>query len=207
MYKAYHDAAQTIHELQVAGILRSDISILASHFVDRGTNGMTPDRLELIAIGNSSRARTGYAVRPEIAAGTGLLSELGALTIPDIGAVVAAGWLVSSADAFAAGPGQRGLVGALTDSGLNERRAQLFANGVREGATLVAVRGDGAHNPSTEQIMQQHSPTDPEVHDMTHRYGSFGDLPSSGSETEYQTDEDLRATDAGRPSGVGIFRT
>jgi hypothetical protein len=98
-------------------------------------------------------------------------------------------------------------LGALTASGLNERRAQLFANGVREGATLVAVQSDGAHNASTEPIMQQHSPTDPEVYDMTRRYGRFGELPSSGSETWYQTDGDLRANDAGRPSGVGIFRT
>ncbi len=51
MYEAYHNAAQTVQDLEAAGILRCDISILASHFVDRGTNGMTPDRLELIAIG------------------------------------------------------------------------------------------------------------------------------------------------------------
>ncbi len=55
MYEAYQNAAQTVQELEAAGVLCSDISILASHFVDRGTNGMTPDRLELIAIGNSSR--------------------------------------------------------------------------------------------------------------------------------------------------------
>jgi hypothetical protein len=207
MYEAYRDAAQTVQELEAAGILCSDISILASHFVDRGTNGMTPDRLELIAIGNSSRVRKGYAVRLAIAAGTGLLSELGALTIPDIGPVVAAGWLPSSAAVLSAGYAPRGLLGALTASGLNERRAQLFANGVRDGATLVAVRSDGVHNASTEQIMQQHSPSDPEVYDKTHRYGSFGELPSSRSETGYQTDGDLRATDAGRPSGIGIFRT
>jgi hypothetical protein len=98
-------------------------------------------------------------------------------------------------------------LGALTASGLNERRAQLFTNGVRGGATLVAVRSDGAHNASTEPVMQQHGPTDPEVYDMTHRYGRFGELPSSGSVNCYRTDGDLRATDAAHPSSVGIFRT
>jgi hypothetical protein len=207
MYKAYHDAAQTVHELEAAGIRRCDISLLTSHFVDRGTNGMTPDRVDLTATGDRSRAGESYAISPAIAAGTGLMSGLGALTIPDIGPVVAAGWLFSSADVFAAAPAQRGLVGALTDSGLNERRARLCVNGVRGGATLVAVRSEGVHHALTHTVLQRHNPIDPEVYDMTHRYGSFGELPSSGSGTGYQADGDLRATDAAHPSGVGIFRT
>jgi hypothetical protein len=207
MYESYRNAAQTVQELEVAGILRCDISILTSHFVDRGTNGMTPDRLELTAIAGRSRAGEGYAVSPTIAAGMGLLSELGALTILDIGPVVAAGWLASSAGVPAAGAATSGLIRVLAGSGITERRAILYANGVRRGATLVAVRSEGMHHASTEAIMRRHGPIDPEVYDMTYRYGSIGELPSNYSGTGYQTDGDLRATDAARPSGVGIFRT
>jgi hypothetical protein len=207
MYEAYQDAAQTVQEMEAAGILCSDISIITSHFVDRGTNGMTPDRLELTAIGDRSKAGKRYAISPASTAGTGLISGLGALTIPDIGPVVAAGWLVSSADVIAAGLAQRGLVCALTDSGLNERRVRLYVNGVRGGATLVAVRSDCEHHALTQTILQRHNPIDPEVFDMAHRYHSFDELPSSGSSSGCLIGGELRANDAGCPSGVGIFRT
>ncbi len=95
----------------------------------------------------------------------------------------------------------------MTASGLNERDARTYANGARRGATLVAVRSDYEHHASTETILQRHSPIDPEVYDMTHRYGNFGELPSGASSSGCLIDGELRANDAGRPSGIGIFRT
>jgi hypothetical protein len=168
MYEAYWSAAQTVQELEAAGILRCDISILASHFVDRGTNGMTPDRLKSTGNGEISGG------------GADLLASLGLLTIPDIGPVVAAGWLASSAGVPAAGAAKSGLIRLLAGSGITERRALLYANGVRRGATLVAVRSEGIHHASTEAIMRRHGPIDPEVYDMTRRFG-FSELSRAGT--------------------------
>jgi len=180
MYDSYRNAAQTVKELEAAGVLRCDISILTSHFVDRGTNGMTPDRLELTAIGGRSRAGARYPAGPAIGAGTKPQSELAAFTIPDIGAVVAAGWLASSAAVLGAGYAPRGLMGALTASGLNECDARLYANGARRGATLVAVRSDYEHHASTETILQRHSPIDCEALDIGRNEGGADELPGSG---------------------------
>ena len=207
MYEAYPNAAQTAQELEAAGVLCCDISILTSHFVDRGTNGMTPDRPELTAIRNRSRAGAGYRAGLAIEAGTGPQSELAAFTIPDIGPVVAAGWLASLVEGPAASPATRGLADVLAAAGITERRARLYANGVRGGATLVAVRSDGAYHASTETIMRRHNPIDPEVLDIARSSVGVGELSGSGSESGYQADGDLRTNDAACHSRVGIFRT
>jgi hypothetical protein len=69
---------------------------------------------------------------PESAVGgaVGLLAGLGLLAIPGIGPVVAAGWLVSTAAGAAAGGATGGLIGALTQAGVSEEDAHVYAEGV-----------------------------------------------------------------------------
>ena len=54
--------------------------------------------------------------------------------------MVAAGWLVATAAGAAAGGLTGGIIGALTQAGVSDEDAQVYAEGVRRGGTLVTAR-------------------------------------------------------------------
>jgi hypothetical protein len=62
------------------------------------------------------------------------------MAIPGIGPVVAAGWLVSTFAGAAAGGLTGGVVGALTQAGVNKEDADTYAEGLRRGGAVVSAR-------------------------------------------------------------------
>ncbi|MGO4831548.1 hypothetical protein AB4144_04505, partial [Rhizobiaceae sp. 2RAB30] len=89
---------------------------------------------------------------------------LGLMAIPGVGPVVAAGWLASTAIGAAAGAAvggvTGGILGALTDSGVPERDAHVYAEGVRRGGTLVTARVEDELAHQAQRIMDQHQSID-----------------------------------------------
>ena len=67
----------------------------------------------------------------------GLLTGLGLMAIPGVGPVVAAGWLAATAagavTGAAVGGAAGGIIGGLTDAGVSEDDAHVYAEGVRRG--------------------------------------------------------------------------
>jgi len=159
LYKDHAAGARVVAELEGSGIPHDDISIVANNDsgwfdpagsrVDRDGDG-TDDRVEGAAKGAGLGATFGGVA--------GLLAGLGLLAIPGIGPVVAAGWLASTAAVAAAGGATGGLIGALTQSGVDEEEAHTYAEGVRRGGTLVTVRTDESRAAAAEVIMQRHDP-------------------------------------------------
>ena len=127
------DATAAVRNLQALGIARDDISVVASN-VDADTDDSD------VAVDASAGAGLGAA----FGGLGGLLAGLGIVAIPGVGPVVAAGWLIATAAGAAAGAvvggAAGGIVGALTDSGVPERDAHVYAEGVRRGGTLVTAR-------------------------------------------------------------------
>jgi stress response protein YsnF len=165
LYKDYETGARVVAEVERAGIPHSDISIIAnndsgwfdrnrSKRIDRDADG-TDDRAEGAAAGAGIGATLGGVA--------GVLAGLGMLAIPGIGPVVAAGWLASTAAMAAAGGAAGGLIGALTQSGIGEREAHAYAEGVRRGGTLVTVRVPGADRTRLEAIMDRYDPLDTSI--------------------------------------------
>lgn len=162
LYSDYDTGARVVAELQRAGIPDSDISIIAnndsgwfdrsrSRRIDRDADG-TDDRAE--------GAATGAGIGATLGGVAGLLAGLGLLAIPGIGPVVAAGWLASTAAVAAAGGAAGGLIGALTQSGIGDREAHAYAEGIRRGGTLVTVRVPDADRGRVETIMDRYNPMD-----------------------------------------------
>lgn len=162
LYKDYDTGARVVAELERSGIQDSDISIIAnndsgwfdrdrSRRIDRDADG-TDDRAEGAAKGAGIGATLGGVA--------GLLAGLGLLAIPGIGPVVAAGWLASTAAMAAAGGATGGLIGALTQSGIGEKEAHAYAEGVQRGGTLVTVRVADADRARVESIMNRYNPMD-----------------------------------------------
>jgi uncharacterized protein (TIGR02271 family) len=70
------------------------------------------------------------------------------------------GWLASTAAMAAAGGATGGLVDALTQSGIGEKEAHAYAEGVQRGGTLVTVRVTEADRARVESIMDRYNPMD-----------------------------------------------
>jgi hypothetical protein len=81
------------------------------------------------------------------------------MAIPGVGPVVAAGWLASTAAGALAGAAvggaAGGLIGSLTDAGVPERDAHVYAEGVRRGGTLVTARVDDAKAASAQMVLDR----------------------------------------------------
>jgi hypothetical protein len=89
-----------------------------------------------------------------------LLSAVGALTIPVIGPILAAGPIAAALTGAGIGAAAGGLIGALTESGVPEEHARYYAEGVRRGDVLVTVRTDNSRTDTVCDILDQHNAVD-----------------------------------------------
>jgi len=164
LYDDYSTASRIVSELKSAGLAESEISVIASNAnnwyssssaretkagssrVDRDHDG-TDDRAEGAAAGAGVGAGVGTAL--------GLLAGLGLIAIPGIGPVVAAGWLVSTLAGTAAGAATGGIIGALSQAGVTEEEAHVYAEGVRRGGTLLVARVPEADRARFQAILDR----------------------------------------------------
>lgn len=156
LYDTYDDAARVIRELENAGISGRDLGLVVNNADNQYALSDNDAR-----IADKTAAGTGASIGTVLGGGAGLLAGLGLLTIPGIGPVVAAGWLVSTAAGAAAGAAAGGLLGALTGAGVSIDEAHVYAEGVRRGGALVTARVAGGQVATAEQIMRKHGRVDP----------------------------------------------
>ena len=157
LFDNFSDAERAVGELERVGVPRHDIS-LVSHQSGResGVKVREPhDHTagEAAAVDAGAGAATGGA----LGAAGGVLAGLGLLAIPGLGPVIAAGWLAAAATGAvvgaAAGGAAGGLIGALTNAGVSRSEADVYAEGVRRGGTLVSAKVDDADVDKAEAAM------------------------------------------------------
>jgi hypothetical protein len=133
------DAESAVRELEAVGVRHQDIAFVCN---DEFSRRQATQVDEGDVPGHASRVAA--EVGGEVGGVAGLLAGIGALAIPGIGPVMAAGWVVSAiAGALigvTVGSAAGGLVGALTHHGVHEADAHVFAEGVCRGGTLVSVK-------------------------------------------------------------------
>lgn len=164
LFDSHTQALSAVTQLEQAGIDHQKISLVsnnadnwhAGHRHDAsapGQGGVLGDRNgdgeNDVADGAGKGATTGGLV----GGGAGLLAGLGMLAIPGLGPVVAAGWLAATAVGAVvgavAGGATGGLLGALKEAGHTDEEANVYAEGVRRGGTLVSVK---AHDEDIAQV-------------------------------------------------------
>jgi hypothetical protein len=165
LYDDYASASRVVGELEAAGIPHGDISIVASNadnwYSDKSGKSTARDaqgRVDRDRDGVDDRAEgagTGAGIGAAVGGAAGLLAGLGLLAIPGLGPVVAAGWLAATAAGAAAGAATGGVIGALTQAGVSEEDAHVYAEGVRRGGTLVTVRVPDAGRARVESILDR----------------------------------------------------
>lgn len=156
LFDNWSDAQQVVQDLTNSGIDRDQISMVAG---DR--EGKYASNLERTDTDDDGDATVGGAATGAAVGGIGgVLLGLGALAIPGIGPVIAAGPLVAGLVGAGVGAAVGGLVGALVDAGVPEEEAGYYAEGVRRGSTMVTVGADDADANRVVQIMNRHNPVD-----------------------------------------------
>jgi hypothetical protein len=166
LFDRYDDANGALHDLIESGVAREDISIVA--------NTTDEDLLDAHETSHAAEgAGTGAGIGGVIGGGAGLLAGLGVIAIPGLGPVVAAGWLASTAACLvagaAAGAAAGGIVGALMESGESEHHANVYAEGVRQGGTLLTVRVDEQYGDEVRSVLDAHGPVNPDVRGEQYR--------------------------------------
>lgn len=163
LYDDYASASRAVTELEAAGVPHRDISIVASNadnwYSDKGSQ-RTTKKIDRDHDGTDDRAEgaaAGAGIGATLGGAAGLLAGLGLLAIPGLGPVVAAGWLASTAAVAAAGGATGGLIGALSQSGIGEDDAHVYAEGVRRGGTLVTARVPDSDRARFETILDRSS--------------------------------------------------
>lgn len=150
LFDNYDDASDAVGELEATGIPHADISIVASNSTEWYDN----DRSK-----TADDAVGGAGLGAVVGGAGGLLTGLGLMAIPGLGPVVAAGWLAATAvgavGGAVVGGAAGGIVGALTDSGVPEKDAHVYAEGVRRGGTLVTAKVDDQIVANAERILGQ----------------------------------------------------
>jgi hypothetical protein len=135
LFDTHEHAADAVRALRDLGVRSEDISLVANN-----AEGHVIEDEDDIAEGASAGAGLGAI----LGGAGGLLAGLGTLAIPGIGPVVAGGWLLSTIVGAAAGAtiggATGGLIGALSEAGISDTDAHVYAEGVRRGGTLVTAR-------------------------------------------------------------------
>jgi hypothetical protein len=147
LYNSYDQAAQAVRDLEAAGVPHADISIVANNSDNWYSQNGGAKRVDRDRDGVDDRAEgagAGAGIGAGVGGAAGLLAGLGLLAIPGVGPVVAAGWLVATAAGAATGALAGGIVGALTQAGVSDEDAQVYAEGIRRGGTLVTARVNDA---------------------------------------------------------------
>jgi len=148
-------AELVVGELQRAGFSSNDISVL---FPDnRGTRDFAHEQNTKAPEGAVTGAGAGGAIGGTI----GLLAGIGALAIPGVGPLIAAGPIMAALSGAAAGAAVGGLTGALVGMGIPEIEAKQYEGKVKSGNVLVSVHAeDTEERARAKQILQSGGATD-----------------------------------------------
>lgn len=146
-----HEASRAIEDLKSHGFLTEDISVIARN--KRDVEAISDETGTKAPEGMASGAATGGI----LGGVTGLLAGIGALAIPGIGPIIAAGPIAATLTGVAVGAGTGGLVGGLIGLGIPEDEAESYDNYVDEGRILVMVDADNKRASDVYSIFRNHN--------------------------------------------------
>ena len=158
VFRSQDRAKEAINELRSQGFDEKEISLVAREKrgkgyseEDEGFEGLTMERQNL-----GEGVFTGGA----LGGITGLLAGAGALLIPGIGPIIAAGPLASFLTGIVGG----GLVGGLVDFGIPEERGRHFEERVKRGDILVSVKAEDDEVEQVTSTLERYGAEDVEAH-------------------------------------------
>ncbi|MGA3131205.1 MAG: general stress protein [Terracidiphilus sp.] len=136
IYSSLEKAEAAVDHLVAEGFSNSDVSVLVSD------SQSTRDFAHHKATKAPEGATTGVTAGGLLGGGLGLLAGIGALAIPGLGPLIAAGPIMATLAGIGAGGALGGLVGALVGAGIPEYEAKRYEGRVKDGGVLLSVHCD-----------------------------------------------------------------
>ncbi|MDI6870051.1 MAG: hypothetical protein QME79_01610 [Bacillota bacterium] len=146
-------AEKAVRTLRDNGFTTNEISVVA-----RGEEGAEEQQEGGLTMGQD--LTTGAATGGTLGGIAGLLAGVGALAIPGLGPIVAAGPIAAGLSGAVAG----GLAGGLVDWGIPESRGRYFADEVKRGKVLALVKTGSAKVDRAAELLRQNGAQEVEVH-------------------------------------------
>ncbi len=156
-------AESAVDQLTAAGFSNDDISALMSD--KSSSEQFAHEKNTKAPEGTTTGATAGGAIGGTL----GLLAGIGALAIPGVGPLIAAGPIMAALAGVGVGGALGGLVGALVGLGIPEYEAKRYEGRVKDGGILVSV-----HCESSDEISR--------AKDILKRTGA-DDIASSGEKS------------------------
>ena len=155
------DAQDAINALRDAGFMADDISILAR---DRDVAGrLAEDTGADVAAG----AATGALAGGLLGGVAGWIIGIGALAIPGVGRIIAAGPLAAALGGAAIGATGGGIIGALTGVGIPEDEARYYNDEFRRGGIVVTIQARGRYDEA-RALLREYGGRDTESSSTTY---------------------------------------
>lgn len=174
LYDSLSEATTVIDRLHAAGIDEDDVSLVSRH---DGSDDEVAD--------GPAAAATGSGIGAVLGGGAGTLAGLGLIAIPGLGPVVAAGWFAATLTGLVTGAVAGGLAGgivdALRDTGMNAETAEVYAEAIRRGGTLVTVRADDADDALVTRLLDETLAVDITERERLYRDGGWRGFDPSSS--------------------------
>ncbi len=136
IYPTETSAEQAVNRLLAAGFTNDQISVLLQD--KRSTREFAHEKNTKAPEGAATGATTGGIVGGAL----GLLAGVGALAIPGVGPLIAAGPIMATLAGVGAGGVVGGLIGAMIGLGIPEYEAKRYEGRIKEGGVLLSVHCD-----------------------------------------------------------------
>jgi hypothetical protein len=149
-YDNLQTAYAVANDLISAGYSRNDISVVAND----AKNEYAP-YTEASYVDTTDDVAKGAGIGAAIGGLGGLLVGLGALAIPGVGPVIAAGPLLAALTGAGVGAVTGGIVGALVDMGIPDEEAHIYSEGLRRGHVLVIAQVPDASSTAVTRMMER----------------------------------------------------
>jgi hypothetical protein len=141
IYSTATEAERAVDALVNEGFSNSDVSVLMSD--KQGSKDFAHEKNTKAPEGTTTGVATGGAIGGTL----GLLAGIGALAIPGVGPLIAAGPIMGALAGLGVGGAVGGIVGALVGMGIPEYEAKRYEGRIKEGGVLLS-----AHCDTSEQI-------------------------------------------------------
>ena len=138
IYPTRESAEDAVDALRTAGFRNTDISVLFSE--NKGTKDFAHAKSTKSPEGTAAGAGAGAVIGGTL----GWLAGIGALAIPGIGPLMAAGPIVAALAGVGLGGTVGGLTGALIGMGIPEYEAKRYEGRVRKGGILLSAHCDNS---------------------------------------------------------------
>ena len=136
IYSTKDEVERTVDVLRSQGFRATDISVLWPENV--GTKDLAHEMHTKAPEGATAGAGTGAVIGGTL----GWLAGIGALAVPGIGPLIAAGPIVAALAGAGAAGALGGITGALIGYGVPEYEAKRYEGRVRKGGILLSVHAD-----------------------------------------------------------------